>query len=628
MTTSGTIARRIGAALVSLLFFGLLLSLAGLGSFPKAALGALVVFAGFAAWQPATALLILTTVLPVAAWLGRRVNGEIAWAEALVLAFTAGYCAREVVSPRSSRDNLGTPIVLCAAVVLASLVVQLLVDSWRFGTASVQATLSQLLAGEYLRITATGEPVDAAMRLLESLVLFRAVSSLVRGDLALAPMIVKSFVFGAAAAAAVNIARLWEGALRLSSPVAVFGRYFLTQRFNAHYGDLNAAGSYFVMALCPAAGMAWRYGRRWILAAVVIVAGLWITGSRAAFVAGLVAMMLPAAIVAGRISGVRMRRMAGVAAGVLLVVTAVFLVRLLPERGNQQAPSTALEVRWELARTSLRILSAEPLFGAGIGRYYSRSGEFSSPRLLELFPPAIHENAHNNFMQILAELGLVGFTAVGWLLLTAARSCARLIRAAPDDPLRWGIVVGLLAFAISWLGGHPLLIDEPAFAFWILLATACGWDVPSPPAPRRTMQWVIGGVIALIAVSIPMRATHDRADFNLEHRGIGVSNWQDDLDGVRYRRAGSTSSVFVPSGYSTCSIPLRAVRPWSEMRVQLWLDGRRADEVQVRSDRWLDLRLLLPQGQAGPRFHRLEFRVSDVPTDGTPVLMIGKVQVR
>ena len=173
-------------------------------------------------------------------------------------------------------------------------------------------------------------------------------------------------------------------------------------------------------------------------------------------------------------SGVRVRRTAAVAAGVVLVVLAVVLVRLLPERGNQQAPSTALEVRWELARTSFRILSAEPLFGAGIGRYHSRSGEFSSPRLLELFPPAIHENAHNNFMQILAELGIVGFAAVGWLLVTAAGSCARLVRAAPHDPLRWGVVVGLLAFAISWLGGHPLLIDEPAFAFWILLGLRAG----------------------------------------------------------------------------------------------------------------------------------------------------------
>ena len=457
------------------------------------------------------------------------------------------------------------------------------------------------------------------------LVLFRAVSSLARSDVTLAPRLVQSFVFGAAAAAAVNIARLWEGALRLSSPVAVFGRYFLTQRFNAHYGDLNAAGSYFVMALCPAVGMGWRHGRRWILAAIILVAGLWIAGSRAAFVAGLVAMMLPATIAAGRISGLRVRRIAAVTAGVVLVVVAVVLVRLLPERGNQRAPSAALEVRWELTRTSLRILSAEPWFGAGIGRYYSRSGEFSSPRLLQLFPPAIHENAHNNFMQILAELGIVGFAAVGWLLVTAAGSCVRLIRAAPDDPLRWGIVVGLLAFAISWLGGHPLLIDEPAFAFWILLGTACGWDVPPPPAPRRTVRWVVGGVIAAIAVSIPLRAAHDRADFNLEHHGVGLSTWRDEIDGVRYRLAGDTSSLFLPADAQMVIIPLRIVAPATEARVELRLDGRQADVVNVQPDRWLQLRLALPHDRNGPRFRRLDLHVVNAAPRGQDVLMIGKV---
>ena len=67
----------------------------------------------------------------------------------------------------------------------------------------------------------------------------------------------------------------------------------------------------------------------------------------------------------------RVRRTAAVTAGVVLVAMAVVLVRLLPERGNQRAPSTALEVRWELRVRSFRILSAEPFFGAGIGRYVS-----------------------------------------------------------------------------------------------------------------------------------------------------------------------------------------------------------------------------------------------------------------
>ena len=92
----------------------------------------------------------------------------------------------------------------------------------------------------------------------------------------------------------------------------------------------------------------------------------------------------------------------------------------IPERGNQRSAATAAQVRWELARTSVRMTAANPAFGIGIGRFYSRSGEFSSPELLATFPPAVHENAHNNFLQILAELGIVGFGVLRWLLWSAA----------------------------------------------------------------------------------------------------------------------------------------------------------------------------------------------------------------
>jgi hypothetical protein len=271
--------------------------------------------------------------------------------------------------------------------------------------------------------------------------------------------------------------------------------------------------------------------------------------------------------------------------------------------------------------------ASSPVFGIGIGRYYSRSGEFSSQELLTNFPPAIHENAHNNFLQILAELGMLGLASALWLLMTAANYGRRLLAADERDPVRWSLATGLVAFVVSWLGGHPLLIDEPAFAFWLLLGTLAGWgasfDVAS--SPKRLRDWVVVAAILGIAVSVPIRADRQKADFNLEHRGVGLSTWRDAVDGVRYRLAGSASSVFVPAHVPTVTIPMRATGE-RDLRVELRLDGRPADVLTVPADRWHFLRFSLPQNREGPRFHRLDFAVVSPTTTSDGVLMIGKVE--
>ena len=408
---------------------------------------------------------------------------------------------------------------------------------------------------------------------------------------------------------------------------------------NAHYGDLNAAGSYFVMALFVAIGLTMRRrGLPWLTSVVLVGCAVWVTGSRMAVISGMLAMMLPAGARAWRMGRGGVRRTTVAAAILVLALLAVVAAFAIPERGNQQSAGTAAHVRWELGRTSLRMTAANPMFGVGIGRFYSRSGEFSSPELLESFPPAIHENAHNNFLQILAELGIVGFAVVMWLLWSVARAAHRLLRADLHDPLRWGLVTGLLAFVLSWLGGHPLLIDEPAFAFWMLLGTVAGWGTSrtlsgdgtaaaSVTTDRlRLRGWVLPAAMLVIAVSVPVRADRQKADFNLEHRGVGLSTWRDAIDGVRYRLAGATSSVFLPADAQMVVVPLRASGPLSELRTELHFDGRPADVVTVRSDRWLYLRLELPRDRNAPRFRRLDLHVTNGPPGEQEVLMIGKVE--
>jgi len=623
---------RFGAGLAALGFLIILSSLFRVADVPSFVVIVLIAFGIGSAFRPDIALGAIAIGVPLASWLGRWWNGFVAWPEALVVAFCAGYCARSAFGRHQPRpvDPLARPVIVTAAIVVASLAVQLWIDMWRFGAAATGRDLSDLIRASYFVLTMSGDPVDAAMRLLESLVLLTAAASEVRRRPNLASQLVSWAVWGAAIAAAVNVARLWQAASRLEAPMQAFVSHFVTLRLNVHYGDLNAAGSYFVLLFFPALGFALaRRTRVYWIAVLLIASGIWISGSRTALAVAVLAMVLPAIALGARLSQDR-RRWAVAGAAIALAIVAAAAAHFSPKRGNQQSSLAAIQVRVEMIRTSLHMTASNPSFGVGIGRYYFRSGEFSSPELLHLFPPAIHENAHNNFLQFLAELGVIGLGAVLWLLWTAARLCASLLTSERQNAVAWGLVTGLIAFVLSWLGGHPLLIDQPAFTFWLLVGVACGWaTVVAPPVPSRAQTtWFVGILVAVVAISIPWRFVQERANFDLEHRGIGLSShWQPEVDGVRYRLAGATSAVFVPSAAQSLVIPLRSVRELPQLRVELRLDDRPADVVTLTNDRWHYLRLHMMRDRNPPRFRRLELRASGASGDA-PVLMIGKVEPR
>jgi O-antigen ligase len=467
------------------------------------------------------------------------------------------------------------------------------------------------------------------MRLLESLFLFRAASLAARASPAFIPWLARCLVMGATVAGTLNLWRLWEAAERVTPPLVTFLRYLASVRLNVHYADLNAAGSYFVMVLFVAVGIALlpRH-RKWIAAALIICAALWVTGSRAAFVAGmLAAIVMPISRRLRQVDAHHARIGLAVTA-LVLVCTAATAAYYLPQRSSQSSSLDALRIRWELAKASVRMTVSHPVFGVGVGQFYHLSGEFSSPELLRLFPPARNENAHNNFLQILAELGIFGFAAFLWLLLVAATHVRAGLSARAADPLRWGIAVGLGAFLLTCLGGHPLLIDEPAFAFWLTLGTAAGWQETRRAAATRLPRTptVSLAAVLIVLILIPVRARQQMAGADMEHMGFGLSLWQSDPDGVRYRYSAGQSTVFLPADARLVSIPLRVVEPHRTIQVRLRLDGRPADVVVIPADRWYELRLPLPAEASRSRFRRLDLDVSDAHPPGTSILMVGKVE--
>jgi hypothetical protein len=297
---------------------------------------------------------------------------------------------------------------------------------------------------------------------------------------------------------------------------------------------------------------------------------------------------------------------AGVIACVALALVAT-IAALAPQRGNQQSPNLAVETRIGMAQVGARMIATRPVFGIGLGQFARRSGEFSPPELVAKFPVAINENAHNNFIQVAAELGLVGGILFTWLVAAALFAAARRAR---DDRFVLLVTAGLLAFVVSWIGGHPLLVPEPAYVFWILLGTVAGASLQSQGSWPAGAKAAVAVCAIALALTVPWRIGVVMDEAELEHVGIGVSRaWQLGPDDTRYREATGHATLFAPAGTGfKFRVNPRADRV---LKLEVKLDGRVADVVTVLPNAWNDLSLPARTQPSSARYARLDLRLID-----------------
>ncbi len=487
--------------------------------------------AALAAAAPASGLLVCAGLLPLTGPLSALLGSEAPFSigEPLVLAFLVGWLLRMSAAPGPTagvprRGGLA-PAIALAVVVTASVVVQFdaaQADIVRSGPAA--ATALDFIISDYFRNRPAVGAIPAAALFLEGLGLFAAAAVTgvrVRG---FGTRLMGMVSIGAAGVGAFSILRLMTVSLRQADPWAALAQHIETIRISAAFPDPNAAGSYLAMGLLVAVGVGvgpWieppgadraGWGRRldllWLAAIPAIASGLWLTGSRAALAAVVAAsaLLVPLALRASR-GFVRSATLAVVLALVALLPFAAG--RLSPPEATGRALPRAFGIRVEMARASGRMIASHPVFGVGIGAFFQRSAEYVTPAFREISP---RENAHNNFLQVLAELGLVGFVPFVGVIGAVAWSVVRSWRAGRLPAAAVGGSAGLVAFIMTWMAGHPLLIFEVATAFWLVLGAVAALvmadgEAPRPGGPSRLHagEWVVLLLAAAAVVSVPFR---------------------------------------------------------------------------------------------------------------------------
>lgn len=130
-----------------------------------------------------------------------------------------------------------------------------------------------------------------------------------------------------------------------------------------------------------------------------------------------------------------------------------------------------VEERVDPAVYAVKILEDYPLFGTGAGTFYTAFTRYRGHDI-----DAFYDHVHNDYVQFLAETGVLGLGIIG-LFVLAALACAVLAQARRRDPLArgvaFGVVMGVVAIGIHSTVDFNLQIPANAFVFMILLAL--GW---------------------------------------------------------------------------------------------------------------------------------------------------------
>ncbi len=234
------------------------------------------------------------------------------------------------------------------------------------------------------------------------------------------------------------------------------------------------------MALAPDAS----FLRRWVWsgAALVMAASVVMAASRGGLLA--IGVQVAVLVIATAALHGRKRAVIGLVAGVVLIAAFVWYVGSadLLQRFTQigtPGSTTVDEVsghRLEAWTGSLEIFRGNWLMGTGLDTF---EPHFRSVR--QYYTDKIWTHAHNDFLQFVAETGVIGIALGLWLVIAAAREIVRNLRRTAQTAtgaLLIGVACACLGFMVhGWLDfNFHVPANAAGFAVLAAIAARRGWD--------------------------------------------------------------------------------------------------------------------------------------------------------
>ena len=145
---------------------------------------------------------------------------------------------------------------------------------------------------------------------------------------------------------------------------------------------------------------------------------------------------------------------------------------------SQLSESYSISTRISNWKFTTLMIKDNPLLGSGIGTYKYNSLKYQA-RFLEqgqnrsIYPYVFATKTHNEYLQLWAELGIVGLGIFIWLIISYFYYGLRFIKRVKNR-YKQGIIIGLMgaviAVLIDGIFGFPLHLPATIVLFWLALA--------------------------------------------------------------------------------------------------------------------------------------------------------------
>ncbi len=210
------------------------------------------------------------------------------------------------------------------------------------------------------------------------------------------------------------------------------------------------------------------------LAAAVMASTIFLSGSRGGMIAFAAQMLMLAALLTKKSknwnAALVMAGFAVVALGLLAWLGGSELLDRIASLQTTAQAELSGGTRLAIDRDALRMFAQRPLLGWGLGTFPDVYPQFRS-----FATNLVVDKAHNDYLQILVEMGILGFVPVLWFLVTVYRRALKKLRDWPLDAnaaLALAALLGVSGILVHSFVDFNLQIPANAAFFYALCVVA------------------------------------------------------------------------------------------------------------------------------------------------------------